>query len=266
MAHTKAMILKPCPYCHKDIPRGMTVCPYCHRNEAGQPVQMDTAAPSPEPTNGKFFDQDLAELASEDPFVKEQATIRMAQKGFGVVQALISILGDQAKPGLAGVAKVLGRIGDRRAIGVLTQAAKLGDEELRTAAVWALAQFHEPEILPALLSESERPHPVIQGFIAHVLGTYQDARIIPALDKLAHHPNREVAFHAAYAMGEMGDPRAISALCRAYRRRDPMVRAAASASLRRLGASPPGSSFRWWILCGGVMAAMVAVFLFHVYR
>ena len=62
-----------------------------------------------------------------------------------------------------------------------TQAAKLGDEELRLAAVWALAQFHEPEVLPILLSEADRPHPIIQSFLANTLGTFQDSRVVPAL-------------------------------------------------------------------------------------
>src|SRR5579872_6669687 len=103
---------------------------------------MDSAATVP--SADKYFENDLQELASEDPFVSEQAVVRVAQRGFGVVQALMSILSDFTKPGLAGIARALGKIKDRRAISVLTQAAKMGDEELRTASIWALAQFHEP--------------------------------------------------------------------------------------------------------------------------
>ncbi len=180
----------------------------------------------------------MAELASEDAFQRDQAVVRMAQHGFGVVQALISVLSDFAKPGLAGVAKALGKIGDRRAIPVLAQAAKMGDDDLRMAAVWALSQFHEPEVLPILLTEADRPHPVIQSFLAYTLGTFQDARVIPVLSKLAGHPNREVSFQAACALGEAGDIQAISALKTSWRSRDPLVRAASAASLRRLGGKP----------------------------
>ncbi len=231
------MILKPCPFCQKDIPRAITVCPYCHRDEQGQPVQMDSAASSAPLGVDKSFEQDLLELASEDLFVREQAVVRMVQRGFGIVQALVSLLGDLNKPRLAGVARVLGKIGDRRAIPVLSQAAKMGDDELRTAAIWALTQFREPEILPTLLAEAERPQPSIQSYLAHVLGGFQDARVIPLLASLARHASREVAFQAAYALGETGDPSAVAPLRRALRRRDPVVRAAAAASLRRLGAS-----------------------------
>src|ERR1051326_6659855 len=181
------MILKPCPFCQKDIPRAIQVCPYCHRDEQGKFVSMDTSV-TEEPGTDKYFQDDLAELASDDPFVREQACVRVAQRGFGVVQALISILSDFAKPGLAGVAMALGKIGDRRAIPVLAQAAKMGGEKLCTAAVLDLAQFHEPEVLPLLLSEAERPHPVIQSFLANVLGNFQDDRVVPILRKLAGHP------------------------------------------------------------------------------
>src|SRR5438045_1262006 len=140
MALITAMILKPCPYCQKDILRSITACPYCHRDEKGQPVVMDSAVIESAAMD-KYFENDLHELASDDIFVRDQAVVRVAQRGFGVVQALISILSDFAKPGLAGVANALGKIGDRRAIPVLAQAAKMGDEDLRMAAVWSLAQF-----------------------------------------------------------------------------------------------------------------------------
>jgi HEAT repeat protein len=201
----------------------------------------------------RYFKDDLADLASEDPFTREQAVVRVAQRGFGVVQALISILSDFAKPGLAGVAQALGKIGDRRAIAVLGQAAKMGDEDLRLAAVWALAQFHEPDVLPALMSEAERPHPVIQSFLANALGAFQDSRVIPVLAKLAGHPSREVAFHAACALGETGDRQGIPVLQKSWRRRDALIRAASAASLRRLGGKPSRLSPAMVLVAGSVL-------------
>jgi HEAT repeat protein len=236
LAKAIAMLQKPCPFCQKRIPRSITVCPYCHRDEHGKNVMMEEKeAPAQTAVSNKYFQDDLKELGSDDPFVRDQAVVRVAQQGFGVVQALISILDDLAKPGLASVAKVLGRIRDRRAIPALVQAAKVGDEDLRIAAVWALTQFREPEILPALLSEAERPHPVIQGYLAYVFGTYQDPCVVAVLGRLARNSSREVAFQAACALGETGDPGAVRALRRAAGRRDPIVREAAVTSLRRLG-------------------------------
>ena len=259
------MILKPCPFCQKDIPRSITVCPYCHRDEQGKTIVMDSAVTAV-PVTDRFFENDLQELASEDPFIRDQAVIRVAQRGFGVVQALISILSDFAKPGLAGVARSLGKIGDRRAIPILAQAAKMGDEELRTASVWAMAQFHEPEALAILLSEAERPHPVIQSFLANVLGRFQDHRVTPVLAKLAGHPNREVAFQAACALGESGDRQAIPVLQKTWRRRDALVRAASAASLRRLGGKPSWVSPVTVILGLLALAAIGSAVAWLVYK
>ncbi len=204
----------------------------------------------------RTLESDLKDLSHEDPFIREQAGVRVAKRGFGIVQALISILNDFAKPGLSGVAQSLGQIGDRRAIPALAQAAKMGDEELRLAATCALAQFREPEVLPILLMEVERPHAVIQGYLAHMLGTYQDARVIPVLSKLCVHPNREVAFQAACALGETGDRSGIHALQQAWRRSDPLVRAACAASLRRLGGKPSLLSIK--AICMAVIFLAVA--------
>jgi len=214
----------------------------------------------------RYFENDLKDLASEDLFVRDQAVVRVAQRGFGVVQALISILSDFAKPGLAGVAASLGKIGDRRSIPALTQAAKLGDEDLRIAAVWALAQFREPEVLPVLLTECERPHPMIQSYLANVLGTFQDSRVVPVLSKLSVHPNREVAFQAACALGEIGDRSALAILQKSWRRGESLVRVASAASLRRLGGKP--SRISPWIVAIGMigLAAGAAVVWIVFYR
>jgi HEAT repeat protein len=261
-----AMILKPCPFCQKDIPRSITVCPYCHRDEAGQPVAMDTAAHAEISAPDKYFQDDLKELASDDPFIRDQAVIRVARHGTGVVQALLSILNDFAKPGLASVALALGKIGDRRAISVLAQATKMGDEDLRLASVWALAQFHDEEVLPILLAEAERPHPIIQSFIANILGTFQDGRVVPVLTKLASHPNREVAFQAACALGESGGSAAIGVLKSTWRQGDALVRSACAASLRRIG-SKPARMAPWTMSLGlAALAALGGVLAWFFYK
>ncbi len=261
------MILKPCPFCQKDIPRSITVCPYCHRDEQGKPVAMDTGAAAVEiSAPKKYFQDDLKELASDDPFTRDQAVIRVARHGAGVVQALVSILNDFAKPGLAGVALALGKIGDRRAISVLTQAAKMGDEELRIAAVWALAQFHEPEVLPVLLSEAERPHPIIQSFLANALGAFQDHRVVPTLCRLAAHPNREVAFQAVCSLGEVGSRAGVPILKKSWRMGGPLVRAASAASLNRLGSRPSRfsiTSLAWGVGALSVLGAGAGYFLYR---
>jgi HEAT repeat protein len=259
------MILKPCPFCQKDIPRSIMVCPYCHRDEAGQPVAMDTAAVETG-VSDKYYEDDLKDLSSDDPFTREQAVVRVARHGVGVVPALMSILNDFAKAGLSGVAYALGKIGDRRSIPVLSQAAKMGDEELRIAAIWALAQFREPEVLPILLSEAVRPHPITQSFLANTLGTFQDASVLPVLSKLAVHPNREVAFQAACALGDVGSREGIPVLKKSWRAGGDLVRAASAASLKRLGSAPARFSSLTMALGIGALIALGAGAGYFFYR
>lgn len=247
------MLLRPCPFCEKKIPRAITVCPYCHRDEQGQMVQMDTSA-SATVESAQALERDMQDLGSEDSYLRDQAMVRMAHRGHGVVQGLIAVLGDLGKPGLAGVAKALGRIGDRRAIPALAQAARMGDEDVRLAAVWALSQIHDPDVLPALIAEADRKDPTVQSYLAYVLGTFRDSTILPTLERLGRHSHREVAFHAACAMGDLGDARAVPSLRRLYRKSDDLLRAAAAASLRRLGVSAKRPR---QLTVGGIVAAVL---------
>jgi HEAT repeat protein len=260
MAKIIAVILKPCPFCRKDIPRSITVCPYCHRDEKGKHVQIDPLTGDNVRDIDRLSPNDLDHLAHRDAFVREEAVTRIAKGGVGAVGALVNILQEFNKPGMVGIVKILGKIGDRRAIPALVRAAKLGDEDLRMAAVWALSQFREPEILPVLLNEVERPHSLIQSYLAQVLGSFQDPRVPSVLNRLIQHPQREVAFQAAWALGDLGDRQAAAALRRGARRRDVVVREASLAALKRLGLAPVRWSWLWWVLGLSLFVAAAVVF------
>jgi len=259
------MQLRPCPFCQKPIPKKMTACPYCHHDEQGQKVRMDTAAPPPDPNEKKYYENDMADLGSDDPYLREQAVVRMAQRGFGVVQALIDVLSNLNRPGLAATAKVLGRVRDRRAVPALTNALRMGDEELRSAAAWALGQIHEPQVLATFAAEADRQHPVIQAYIAYVLGSARDGNSVKPLAKLLSAPQREVAFQAACALGEIGDRDAAGPLRRALGHKEAVVRVAAAASLKRLGLSVRMLIPRKWIIAAVAIPSVASV-VFYFYR
>jgi len=244
----------------------MTTCPYCHRDEQGEIVAMDTAAPIVE-QSPRELEKDIKLLESEDAFVRDQAATRLAQKSFSATPTLIGLMQDHKSPTLPHIARILGRIGDKRAIAPLAQAARGGDEELRMGALWALAQFREPEVLPVLLSEAERAHPVTQSYLVHVLGGFHNADVIPVLAKLVSSPNAEVAFHAVSALGGFSTPASTKALQSAIRRKEPLIKAAASASLRRQGHSPAvASGLVWKITLAVVLLLIVGGTLGWFYR
>jgi len=244
----------------------MTACPYCHRDEMGEPVMMDTQAPPPEDFS-REMDLALGQLASEDLYVRDQAAARLEKLGISATTTLIQALEEHKKPALGIIAKILGRVGDKRAIGPLSQSARSGDEALRLMSVWALAQFRDSEALPALLMEAERPHPVIQSYLASVLGNFQDLRAVPVLSRLTQHSSREVAFHAVAALGELRTPESTRALQRAYRRRDPMIRAMACAALSRRGISPlVASGLLWKMIVGAMVLGLLMFVLVRYYK
>ena len=258
------MLLKKCAHCRKDIPPTMTECPYCHRDQTGQ----DAAA---ELTVDTSFDaqvqRDLDLLGSDDPFTRQTAADRIGQRGISVIPHLINLLQDHTHRGIYEAARLLGRLRDRRAVGALVEALNIGDEDLRTSAVWALSQLNDPRVLEELLREAGRNNPMVQGYLAHVLAGYQDPRVVPALIKLAQNKNREVSFHAIWTLGEAGDAAAIAPLRRLLGRRDALIRSAAEAALRRLGGPVRRTVPVWGVTArwvAGLSAA--AVLIWHFYK
>jgi len=156
------------------------------------------------------------------------------------------------------VALALGKIGDKRAIPVLAQAAKVGDDDLRIAAVWALAQFHERKCSPSSFRKRNGRNPIIQSFLANTLAGFQDHRVVSILCKLAVHPNREVAFQAVCALGESGAKEGIPVLKGTWRSGNDLVRAASAVSLRRLGTRPAQFSMKAMAAGIGALAALSA--------
>jgi HEAT repeat protein len=256
--------LKPCSQCHKEIPAGITECPYCHRREQG--LEGNTTEQATLNSLEAQLQGELAQLEHDDPFVRQSAADRILQRGAAGVPLLNKVLNEHTRKGLPEVARLLGRLRDRRAIGALTQALKIGDEDLRIAAVWALTQFNEAQVLDELLNEIDRPNPMIQSYLAHTLVNYQDPRIVPSLIKLTDHKSPDVAFQAVWALGEAGDKTAIVALRKVLGRRDALLRAAAAFSLRRLG-GPVRRAYSWQVyaaVIGGL--SVVSAILWHFYR
>jgi HEAT repeat protein len=207
----------------------------------------------------KQIERELVDLASEDPYTRDQGSARLAQYGLRVTQALMTVLSDHSMKtaGLPAVAKTLGVIGDKRSIAALAQAAKQGEDHLRTAALWALAQFRDPEVLPILMSEAEHVHPVTQHYLTHVLGGFHDPRVVPVLSRLALHGSPEVVYQAAYALAEWNEPQAINVLRRTARRKDPVQRAVSLASLKRLGARAPVGWKSAWVWGAAAVSAIL---------
>jgi HEAT repeat protein len=258
------VFLKKCLACRKDIPCTITECPYCHADDQGRPSAVDQAAAA---SLEAQVQSELTQMESDDPFIRQGALDRLSQKGSAVVPILINYLNDHSRKEVSEVAKLLGRLKDRRAVGVLVQSLQIGDEALRASAVWALSQLNDPHVLEVLIRESDRPNPTVQGYLAYVLGGYQDPRVTPALIKLSLHKSREVSFQAIWALGEAGDGAAITPLRRILGRKDALIKAAAALALKRLG-GPVRRAYPVIGYAAGVAVAVstVLALLWRTYR
>lgn len=128
--------------------------------------------------------------------------------------ALIKLARDAAESTVRAAAiYALGRIEDRQALNVVTQAVESDDPLVRLAATWALVQLdpqnpdYVKNAVPRLTAALERPEPRIRLQAARTLGQLGAAAraAIPALQKrVAEDPELEVRIAAAAALAESG--------------------------------------------------------------
>jgi bilin biosynthesis protein len=253
------MRLKPCPKCSKDIPSGIEVCPYCRHDDQGRDTREEAGLTA---SAAAQVQEDLNALGSDDNLARKTAAERLAQRGAAVIPILTSVLNEHTRKGLSEVARLLGRLRDQRAIEPLVQALKLGDEELKVSAVWALSQFNDARALEELIRESQRSDSTVQSYVAHTLADFQDARVLPNLIRLTEHPSRDVAFQAIWSLGEVGNAEAVMPLRRSLGRKDPIIRAAAQAALKRLGAPARRAYSKRTYALGSLGIAAVAGLIF----
>jgi HEAT repeat protein len=253
------MRLRPCPFCRKDIPAGITLCPYCKRGAAETPP----APSSSEPILDTGTKSDLNELMSDDGFARKSAADRLLRNGAALVPVLTRMMRENEPRKLGEVAQLLGRLRDPRAVAPLAEALRSADEDLHASAVWALAQLKTPEAINELLREAERNNPTVQSYIAHALSATEDARAVPALIKLARHRNLEVSLQAAWGLGEAGDTRAIGVLRQLWRREKGILKLVSDDALRRLGGAIRWAVPRWALILGVIGVVAAALLLYY---
>ncbi len=167
----------------------------------------------------------LAGLASESPAYRS-----FAAQAFGyrrddeVVGRLIAMLdsGDETVPVKTEVMRALGRIGDRRAVPVLTRILRQEEvSKLREEAADALGELAAPETLPELLEALEREQDlVVRTQVVAALGSFPEPSAIAALSRESRTAKaRTLRRRAVLALGRTGSvaaaPPLIEALAQA---------------------------------------------------
>ena len=157
-------------------------------------------------------------IALRDPFwwyEREQAAevLLDAIAGFGapVVDVLLEALSDTEMTVRRYAARLLGRIGDPRAIQPLGMTLYDTHFEVGQAAAESLAGFG-PTGLKVLADALHHPEMWLRQHAIFGLTLSGDKRIVPVILEMLNDPERDVQKQAILSLGELKDPRALPAL------------------------------------------------------
>jgi HEAT repeat protein len=148
-------------------------------------------------------------------FEQEQAAADLldAIKNMGpsAIEPLIEALQDREGTVRRYAARVLGEMGDVRAIEELGMTLYDLHVEVGRAAAEALAKFGAPAV-DILVEALSHPEAAVREHAVTALGLIQDVRVAPALVEMLRDPDREVVRQSILALGKLNDARAESAL------------------------------------------------------
>ncbi len=176
-----------------------------------------------------------------DLFGHPDSTVRgAAQSGLGrygarALERLLLMVGNPSAEVRTQAASALGALKDPVAIEPLKKLLVDPSNEVKRAAVFALAQINERHVgsLPLLLLGNQDPD--VRCAAAQVLGRLRDKRAVEPLQFiLMEDQNPWVRYEAAQSLGEIGDPRAIPVLVEKMGDDAPQVRISALKAVARL--------------------------------
>jgi HEAT repeat protein len=148
-------------------------------------------------------------------FEREQAAADLLtaieKMGYAAVEPLIEALGDKEGTVRKYAARILGNLGDIRAIEELGMALYDLHHEVGEVAAEALVKFG-PKAVDILIESLSHPETAIREHAVIALGKIQDARVVPVLIEMLRDPDRTVQKQAILTLGNLKDALARPAL------------------------------------------------------
>lgn len=189
---------------------------------------------------GRIADPDSIDIlfnlfGHSDAGIRGAAQSALARFGSRVLERLLAMVSSPAAEVRAQAAAALGALKDPVAIEPLKKLLVDPANEVKRAAVFALAQINEQHVgsLPLLLLGNQDP--AVRSASAQVLGRLRDKRAVEPLQYLLmEDADPWVRYEAAQALGEIGDQRAVAPLCERMYDDAPQVRIAALKAVVRL--------------------------------
>jgi len=133
-----------------------------------------------------------------------------------------------------GVARVMGEVRDRRAVGPLLEAIQSAGDTGRNSAT-ALIQIADPASVEPLIELLGNQTEQVRLYAAYALGGLKDRRAVPALSRSLADASSSVRGIAAHALGQIGSRDATTALVACIDDTSAHVRATAAYALARIG-------------------------------
>ena len=178
----------------------------------------------------------LRALSHSSSAVRESAAKMLGNVGDErAVDPLIQTLSDDIPDVRQAAAEALGRLGDKRAVDPLIEALSDDAPAVRKSAAEALGRLEDKRAVDPLIEGLSDDTPSVQGTTAEALGRLGDKRAFDPLIEALSDNNADVREAAAEALGRLGDKRAVDPLIEALSDRLPTVRKAAVEALGQLG-------------------------------
>lgn len=132
-------------------------------------------------------------------------------------------------------ARVLGKIGDRRAVPALMEALQAPSKYVRHYAAWALGTLADRQAVPALMTALRNEDQDLRRYAAKSLGEIGDRQAALALIVALQDEDGGARQYAAEALGKIRDTRAVPALTATLRDEDSGARRYAAWALGNIG-------------------------------
>lgn len=147
----------------------------------------------------------LQQLASDDPAVRASGADALVALGAPAVPVLLPRLKDPDAECRGEAARILGRIGDKRARAPLVALLKKDpDAYVRWTVVTALALFPDAAVRTAVRGALADQDPQVSAAAARTAGALKDPRALTALTKLLRGTEPEVVVAAGGALAALG--------------------------------------------------------------
>ncbi len=142
--------------------------------------------------------------------------------------------------------RILGEMGNSRAVEPLITALKDRDGVVRWTAAVALSAIKDPKAVEPLIAALRDENRGVRGDAAWALAEIKDPRAVEPLIHALEDEDASVRRAAAWILGELKDPKAVEPLIAALKDEDKYVRGAAQGALKKITGKDFGEDVERW--------------------